>query len=154
MQKLLVAYLIEQAKPLCKGERQRTPVKVLVGMGHNRWTWYSWLEKPLFLDWWNKSLVDNYYTKTGLMQVYEAIKRRACGNSPQDAKTYLDRFDDDFKPQTAQEHGFKGIEPADEQQVKDARALSESKRKAIESKDISNEAPVVASTHNDEQDAV
>lgn len=90
--------------------KEQEPTKILTGLGRADTNWYGWLKKDGFLDWWNQA-IEEYFTGHGLREVHKAVYRRALGNSPQDAKTYLDRFDKDFKPATKEEHSFPGLEP-------------------------------------------
>lgn len=69
-----------------------------------------------------------YHKHSGLANVYSAMLRRACDNSPQDAKLFLERFDDDYKPATSQEHRFPGLRPPDG----DVEAAVERSRKRAE----------------------
>lgn len=155
MLETIAIHIVERARK----EKLRSIPQILVEGGHDRQNWYQWLQKPGFQDWWSKTIVEQFHTKTGLLQVYDAVHRRACGNSPQDAKTFLERFDDEYKPHTAQEHKFPGIVPKSEDELREAEELRkrrmaeiEAETKQIESK-VVNEAPVDSNTHNDEQDA-
>lgn len=92
-------------------EKPLTPPEILEKLGHSRRSWYYWLEKPLFQKWWEQAC-EEFFSKTGLYKVHSALYRYALlPNSPQDRKMYLDRFDPNYKPATAQEHTFAGIVP-------------------------------------------
>lgn len=105
MIKMLCAHLqsLELNEPM-------SVIQLLKADGHGRQSWYDWLKKEGFIEWWNKACTD-FHTNIGLSKVYMGIYRRAVSNSPQDAKTYLERFDKGYKPTTAQEHKFPGLEP-------------------------------------------
>lgn len=113
MIKVLSVYL-ESIKNTKNNEgKSLTPPQILEKIGHNRRNWYNWTAKPLFAEWWSKACVE-FFSKTGLYNVHSAIYRRAIDNSPQDAKMYLDRFDPNYKPATAQEHSFAGVIPPED----------------------------------------
>lgn len=105
MIKMLCAHLqsIELEKP-------QSVIQLLTMDGHSRSNWYDWLKKKGFVEWWNKACTD-FHTHIGLSKVHMGIYRRAVSSSPQDAKTYLERFDKDYKPATSQDHNFPGLEP-------------------------------------------
>lgn len=92
MIKMLCAHLqsLELQEPM-------SVIKLLIEDGHSRSNWYDWLRKPGFVEWWNKACTD-FHTNIGLSKVYMSIYRRAMCNSAQDAKIYLERFDDGYKP--------------------------------------------------------
>jgi len=108
MIKMLCAHLqsIELEKPL-------SVIQVLTMDGHSRSNWYDWLKKKGFIEWWDKACTD-FHIHIGLSKVHMGIYRRAVTSSPQDAKTYLERFDKEYKPTTAKEHTFPGLEPPED----------------------------------------
>jgi len=115
-----------------------TPQQIIVELGHDRTNWYNWQKKPLFTKWWSQSC-EEFHQKTGLYNVHSAIYRRAIDNSPQDAKMYLDRFDPNYKPATAQEHRFPGIAPPED--IAGAVERSKARAKALTGSQDSREAP-------------
>ena len=108
-------------------EESLTPPQVLVQIGHGRQNWYNWLKRPLFKEWWDKVCTE-FYTNTALYNVHGAIYRRAMANSDQAAKMFLERFDKDYKPATAQEHSFPGIAPPEDADA----AIERSRQRALE----------------------
>ncbi len=108
MVKMLCAHL--QSVEL---EQPQSVIQLLIEDGHSRSNWYDWLKKKGFVEWWNKACTD-FHTHIGLSKVYMGIYRRAVSSSPQDAKTYLERFDKDYKPATSREHTFPGLEPPED----------------------------------------
>ena len=107
---VLCAYL----EALANRERLGTvsPTDILASLGRDKSNWYHWIKKPEFMTWWNQA-VEEYFSGHGLNEVHQAIFKRAITNSPTDAKMFLERFDKDYKPATAQEHTFPGIRPPD-----------------------------------------
>ena len=128
MIRVLCSYL--QAQELNKPQ---SAIQILKKLGNNVSNWYLWQKKDGFTDWWNRACAD-YHTNIGLSSVYGAIHRRATGNSPQDAKLYLERFDKDYKPTTGQEHTFPGIAPPD----KAEEAVERSRQRAEQRKQIAS----------------
>lgn len=90
-----------------------SPTEILRANGRSATNWYRWQEKEGFIEWWTAAQAE-YHSRLGLGDVHKAIRRRALGNSPQDAKLYLERFDKEYKPTTAQEHKFPGLEPPED----------------------------------------
>jgi len=119
-----------------------SPPQILTALGKHSSNWYIWLKKPLFTEWWNKAIAE-YHSHIGLSNVHNALYKFALKlSNPTDRKTYLERFDKDYKPTTSQEHSFPGIAPPDEtgQAIARSRARAEQyARKTIESKDISSQ---------------
>ena len=127
MIKTLCAYL----ESIRKSNGQTvTPQQIIVELGHDRTNWYNWQKKQLFTKWWSQSC-EEFHQKTGLYNVHSAIYRRAIDNSPQDAKMYLDRFDPNYKPATAQEHSFAGVVPPED--IAGAVERSKARAKALTS---------------------
>ena len=62
--------------------------------------WYRWRADPKFTQWWS-SCVDHALRDSMLSRVHLAMFRRACKDSAQDTKTYLERFDKEYKPSSA-----------------------------------------------------
>lgn len=105
MIKTLCAYLIGLSN-----SSNLSTLQILEELGCSKQNWYNWQRKEGFVEWWIKTIKD-YHTTIGLSQVHSAVLRRAVGNSPQDAKTFLERFDPEYKPATTREHTFAGIMP-------------------------------------------
>ena len=109
-----------------KDDEERNPQTILrdeLDSSYN--LWYIWqATKPEFKKWWSDSL-ESIFTGVKLGQVHKAVLRRACQNSPQDAKLALERFDKQYKPTTAQEHRH-SVAPLPDQDTAD---LAESSRK-------------------------
>lgn len=74
--------------------------------------YYKWKQVPGFIQ-WLQAVQNSFLKSEGLPRVYNAVLKRACGNSPQDAKMFLERFDKDYKPVTGQEHTVTGMRPPD-----------------------------------------
>jgi len=125
---LMVQTLSKYLLSLCNTER-KSAIMILSEDGHSKQNWYNWIyRKPGFMTWWNKVITD-YHANYGLADVHNAIYRRAIGNSPQDAKMFLERFDDDYRPTSKTEMELTpGMRPPD---LKDSQARSEAKRKAV-----------------------
>jgi len=115
-----------------------SPQQIIVELGHDRTNWYYWNKKPLFTKWWSQSC-EEFHQKTGLYSVHSAIYRRAIDNSPQDAKMYLDRFDPNYKPATAQEVSFPGIVPPEG--IDGAVQRSKARAKALTGSQDGQQAP-------------
>lgn len=98
MVRTLCAYLqaFEKEQPV-------SALQILSSFGNSKQNWYNWHKKEGFAEWWNKATED-FHANIGLAGVYNAIYRRAKGNSPADAKLYLERFDKEYKPGTKQDH--------------------------------------------------
>lgn len=120
MIKVLSVYL----ESIKQHEKPSSPVDIIEKLGHAKRNWYYWLEKPLFNKWWTKAC-EEFFTRTGLYNVHSTLYRCALlTNCPQDRRVYLDRFDPNFRPATAQEHTFKGVIPPEgiDQAVERSRA--------------------------------
>jgi len=92
-------------------------------------TYYNWRKKPSFQMWLN-AVLNDFHKTVHLQTVWSSILRRATANSPQDAKLWIERWDDGYKPTTTTEHKISGIRPPDA--VSEAQAIGAS-RKRIES---------------------
>ena len=79
-----------------------TPQQILKSIGKSDVNWYVWQQKPLFKQWWSMACADAMKA-TVLPQVHKAIARRALTDSSADAKLFLERFDQEYKPTTKQE---------------------------------------------------
>jgi len=120
MQKFAVAYIQQPELSHCE---------ILRALGYSVQLWYQWQHKPGFKPWLQKVVSDSM-SGIRLTEVYNAIYRRACDNSPQDAKLFLERFDKDYKPtnKTELEFGNKGQRPPSYEQL---TMSLEAKRKAV-----------------------
>ena len=138
MVKMLCAHLqsLELDEPM-------SVIQLLKADGHGRQSWYDWLKKKGFIEWWNKACTD-FHTNIGLSKVHLGIYRRAVSSSPQDAKTYLERFDKDYKPTTAEEHRFPGIEPPEDIQGAIERSRERAKLVASDVVEDSPDGPQVS----------
>lgn len=114
------------------------PYKILEKLGASNKNWYNWLKKDGFIKWWNRACGD-YHADIGLGRIHVAIYRRALGNSSQDAKLYLERFDKDYKPTTGKEHTFPGLEPPADLPGAIERSRERAKMVASEAKDTISE---------------
>ena len=77
--------------------QQVEAISLLDAMGKAKTNWYNWLKKEGFIQWWNRA-IEQYFSGYGICEVHAAIYRNALGNSAQDRKLYLERFDKDYKP--------------------------------------------------------
>lgn len=110
-----------------------SPLQALKANGHSLTNWYRWLaEREGFMTWWNAAIAE-YHSYLCLPDVYNAIYRRALRLSSADAKLYLERFDKAYKPATAQEHTFPGIEPQD---AEEAVERSRERAKEVSSQEV------------------
>ncbi|MBA7714061.1 hypothetical protein ES703_123075 [subsurface metagenome] len=108
-----------------------SPPQILTALSKHSSNWYKWLKKDEFINWWTKA-IEEYHNRIGLANVHNALYINALGNSPTDRKTYMERFDKNYKPATATEHNFKGIEPADVgQAVQRSRERAQQARQAL-----------------------
>lgn len=136
MIKAISVYLLALDK-----DRPLLPREAVIEAEGSENIWYIWLKKPLFLKWWNQAIAE-YHSHIGLSNVHNALYKSALktvGAFSADRKTFLERFDKDYKPATSQEHSFPGIAPPDEteQAVERSRQRAEQfKTKAIESKEV------------------
>ena len=128
MIKTLCAYL--QA---LQDDSVKSPIQILSSLGSSKQNWYNWQVKDGFAQWWTRACAE-YHENIGLSHVHAAIYRRAVGNSPQDAKLHLERFDKQYKPTTGTEVKFPGIAPPEDLQG----ALERSKARQIESTVVDN----------------
>lgn len=135
-------------------EDNLSPGKVLKRIGHHYSQWYMWKKhKPKFIIWWNQCL-NSAFTGEHLTTVWNAVYRRACENSPQDAKLFVERHDKAYKPTTAQEqrHTFAGYVPNESAKELAERSRARERRR-IESKettgDGTNYSGVDDSTNSD-----
>jgi hypothetical protein len=128
-----------------------TPVKILRSMEKSVSNWYKWQRSLKFIQWWNESC-EEYHKRLGLHNVHNAIYCAALGNSPQDRKLYLERFDTAYKPATREEHTFPGIEPPQDTQAAVERAKARA-AKCIESTahDAEEQAQLAPQEPNDEE---
>lgn len=113
-----------------------SPPQILTALGKHSSNWYKWLKKDGFINWWTKA-IEEYHNRIGLANVHNALYINALGNSPTDRKTYLERFDKDYKPRTREERSFPGIAPPDETEKAIERSRARAKQfatKEIESK--------------------
>lgn len=122
-------------------EEQAEPIRLLKAMGKAPTNWYNWLKKKGFIEWWNKA-IQEYFTGHGLSEVHSAIYRRALGNSSQDAKIYLERFDKEYKPTTKEEHSFPGLRPPEDAQA--AIERSKERTKKLVASEVVEKAPSAA----------
>ena len=104
-------------------------------------TYYRWLCKPGFQKWLDK-VQKEYFETTGLSRVHKAIYDNALSNSQADRKLFVERFDQDYKPQTGQEHTFKGYAPPEEQNYQAALERSKDRFKLVQSKQLPGGADV------------
>lgn len=97
------------------------PYAILKQEGHAVANWYKWVKRKGFLDWWGNAM-DIWHKSSGLSNVHNALYRHALGNSPQDRKTYLERFDEKYRPTTKTEiDAYPGQRPADAIQASQER---------------------------------
>jgi len=90
-----------------------SPLKVLTSLGRANTNWYNWIKTKGFLEWWNTA-VEEYFSGQGLKEVHKSIYRNALGNSAQDRKLFLERFDGDYKPASKVElEAYPGHRPPD-----------------------------------------
>ena len=91
--------MIQTFVQFVKSDGTKSPAQVLRDdVSGNYGQWYNWLSRyPKFDQWWESNL-ERVGKGTCLQQVHRAIARRACKDSPQDAKMYLERFDKKYKP--------------------------------------------------------
>lgn len=125
MIKVLCAYLQGLSK-----DSSLSVLQILDSLKASKQNWYNWQRKEGFIEWWTQA-IQKYHTTTGLSHVYGAVYRRATASSPQDAKMYLERFDKDYKPATAQEHTFPGVVPPEA--IAPALERSRQRAKAVQS---------------------
>ena len=112
-----------------------SPLDVLTSLGRATTNWYNWIRKPAFLTWWNRA-IEEYFTGHGLKEVHRSIYRNALGNSAQDRKLFLERFDAEYKPTTKTEiDAYPGHRPEPEEAI----ARSNERIKAIQSTVIDTE---------------
>ena len=103
--------------------------------------WYQWCKKPGFLRWWNEAKAE-YHATINLSRVHDTLfrcARKPIGTHSADRKTYLERFDKDYKPQHAEEHRFPGIMPPDEIETRAERSRARARQfaaKNVESKEV------------------
>lgn len=111
-----------------------SPIQILKANHRSINNWYKWQKKEGFAEWWLDRQVE-YHKRIGLPAVHRALHRYALGNSPQDRKLYLERFDPDYKPTTGTEHTFPGLPPPEDLDV----AVERSKARAVDSEVIEQE---------------
>ena len=142
MIRTLCAYL-----QVIENDELKSPTKILSELKHSTHNWYNWHQLEGFRQWWNKAVSD-YHSNTGLTGVYCAIYRRAKKDSSADAKLYLERFDDEYKPTSVRELDvYPGRRPADK-----TKAV-ENSRKRIESISKTHEDPGSADDDSEGQSA-
>ena len=88
-----------------ESDKIKSAIQILSSLGSSKQNWYNWQKKEGFTQWWKKACSD-FHANIGLVNVHNAIYRRALSNSPQDAKIYVERFDDEYKPTIKTEHGL------------------------------------------------
>lgn len=110
MIKVLCVYLQALEK-----QEDKSALQILSSLGSSKQNYYNWLKKEGYTEWWDKAVAD-FHSNIGLAGVYNAIYRRAKGNSPTDAKLYLERFDKDYRPATVREHKIEPLKPPAEPQ--------------------------------------
>jgi len=118
-------------------KEQAEPIRLLKAMAKAPTNWYNWLKKNGFMQWWNQA-IEEYFTGHGLSEVHSAIYRRALGNSSQDAKIFLERFDKEYKPTTREERTFPGLEPPED--IPGAIERSKERAKLVASEVIETDA--------------
>ena len=102
--KLVYAYLHHNPEQL-------SPTRLLTKLGHSRTIWYHWRKTPGFLKWFNEVIDSGFSDK--LPQLYSALFARAVHHDTAAAKLYIERYDEDYKPQskTDNKHEFAGFLP-------------------------------------------
>ena len=126
-----------QAVYLFLSQTEAIPIHRIVGqITYDASLWYKWKKKPGFMEWFDK-VCHSTFSKEKLLDVHAAVYRRALGNSPADAKLFLQRFDPAYteRSQHDQRVSFAGYEPA---AADDSRARQ---RKAIASKGLPGGTP-------------
>ncbi len=99
------------------------------GLGNDQSLYYKWRKNPNFEKWLNL-VANDFFKGSGLRQVRSSMHRRACQNSPQDAKLYLELNDPSYKPSSTVEHQVSGLRPPD---AATEQAAITASRKLIES---------------------
>lgn len=116
---------------------ENKPIHQIVGdITYDASLWYKWKKKPGFMEWFDKVCHSTFSTEK-LLDVHAAVYRRAMGNSPADAKLFLQRFDKNYVERTQQDQrlSFQGYEPADADSSRDRQ------RKAIASRELALPVP-------------
>jgi len=104
---------------------------VLAENKHSKQNWYNWQRKQGFIEWWNEAQRE-YHSTTGLSHVHKAIYHNALRDTgTADRKLFVERFDQDYKPKSAQEiTGFAGRRPEDSRAAIEA---SKARARAVQS---------------------
>lgn len=100
-----------------------------IGLGNDKSLYYKWKKSPRFNKWLNL-VANDFFKGDGLRQVQMANHQRACLNSPQDTKIYMELHNPDYKPTAVTEHKVSGLRPPDA--ISEQKAI-EASRKRIES---------------------
>lgn len=107
---------------------EASPNQVLKKLGHSEQLIYQWRAKPGFRQWLNM-VTDDYMGSMGLAQVKKAAFREALKHSAQDRKLLLERYDPEYKPQSALDvNAYPGRRPPDE----DINKVIERNKKRLE----------------------
>lgn len=108
-------------------EEGLTPQAILRKNGRADDNWWIWPKRhPGFLDWWN-GIIEHYFAKHRLNDLYKALHKRGVTHDTQAAKIVIQRFDPRFTERSqADIRGvFAGYEPSE---AEDSR---ERQRKAL-----------------------
>ena len=117
-----------QAVYLFLSQTDNQPIHRIVGeITYDASLWYKWKKRAGFMEWFDK-VCHSTFSSDKLLDVHAAVYRRAMGNSPADAKLFLQRFDKNYteRSQSDQRHSFQGYDPpaADESRERQRKALA------------------------------
>lgn len=108
-----------------------SPNQILKGLGHSEQLWYQWKKKPHFQAWLQRVCTE-FFGTIALSNVHRAIYLRALGNSPPDAKMFLERFDKAYRPTSKTEiDAYQGRRPPDAVQDSKDRIRKFNEQKAL-----------------------
>jgi hypothetical protein len=85
----------------------------------SRQIWYKWLDGKYFRQWWDKIIQEKNLQR--LDRLYDALYVRGLTQSDVAAKVFIERWDNNYKPKSAQELEITPqVKPEEEQALVEA----------------------------------
>lgn len=106
----------------CTSE-DRAMTAILEGAGLS-WKWYyeKFTTDPESVAWFNAQR-EKFFGER-VLNVWDAVYARACGDSTQDAKLFVERFDPKYKPETGTRHTIEVRMRTDDPETRMGRLLT------------------------------